>query len=227
MLSPDKNTAKPEGGSPGADREWVTLARVVRPRGLKGELLAELLTDFPERFADRRRLFLRYAALGPAPGKLVPREVTLQRYRLQKDRLVLKFLGVDSIEDAEPLRGCEVVIPRAERAPLDEDSVYIGDLSGCRLHDRASGTLVGEILDVDRESSNLPLIVVRRGLGELLIPFAKAYLPHIDLEARRMDMTLPEGLLDLNAALTEEERLEREEGGAVPGRVNLGRKTRS
>lgn len=231
MLSPDKNTAKPERRGD-ADREWVTLARVVRPRGLKGELLAELLTDFPERFADRRRLFLRSAAPGPTPHKIDPvhREVTLERYWLLKDRLVLKFLGVDSIADAELLRGCEVVIPRAERAPLDEDSVYIGDLSGCRLHDRASGTLVGEILDVDRESSNLPLIVVRRGRGELLIPFAKAYLPHIDLEARRMDMTLPEGLLDLNAPLTEEERLERLErleGGAAPGPVNLGRKTRS
>jgi 16S rRNA processing protein RimM len=120
-----------------------------------------------------------------------------------------------------------VVIPLAERAPLDEDSVYIGDLSGCRLYDRASEAMVGEIVDVDRESSNLPLIVVRQDRGQLLIPFAKAYLPRIDLEARRMEMTLPEGLLDLNAPLTAEDRLQQEAGGAASVPENPRRKSRS
>ncbi len=177
----------------------MTLAEIVRPQGRKGELLADLLTDFPERFADRRRLFLR-AGMG------VPREVTLEEHWLHKGRLVLKLQGVDSIEAAELLRGHEIVIPFAERAPLDEDSVYIADLAGCLLYDRATTQGVGEIVGVDRESSNMPLIVVRGGSGELLIPFAKAYDPRIDLEARRMEMTLPEGLLALNDPLTAEER---------------------
>ena len=198
----DKSTAARE------DRqEWVTLARLVRPRGLKGEIFADLLTDFPERFADRRRLFLR------APFQGTPREGTLEKYWLHKGRLVLKFAGVDSVEAAERLRGHEVLIPRSERAPLDEDAVYIGDLVGCVFYDRTTASVVGEIVDVDRESSNTPLIVIqpvqsaRPSAGaELLIPFAKAYLPRIDLEARRMEMTLPEGLLTLNAPLTAEER---------------------
>lgn len=188
--------------APESPQDWVTLARLVRPRGLKGEVFADLLTDFPERFAERRRLFLR------ASAQSAPRESTLETYWLHKGRLVLKFAGVDSIEAAEPLRGHEVVIPRSERAPLEEDAVYIGDLAGCVFYDHTSGTVVGEILDVDRESSNTPLIVVQPAEGgELLIPFAKAYLPRIDLEARRMEMTLPEGLLGLNAPLSAEERL--------------------
>jgi 16S rRNA processing protein RimM len=168
-----------------------------------GELLCELLTDFPERFAERSRLFLRAAAAAQ------PREVRLERHWLHKGRLVLKLQGIDSIEAAELLRGHDVVIPRAERAPLDEDSVYIGDLVGCLLHDRTTGTDAGEIIDVDRESSNTALIVVRRPgeREELLIPFAKAYQPHIDLEGRRMEMSLPAGLLALNDPLTPEERL--------------------
>ena len=193
------------------DSKWVTLARLVKPQGRKGELLAEILTDFPERFSERRRLFLLAAAIA-GKASTPPREVTLEEHWLHKDRLVLKFAGIDSINDAEPLRGSEVVIPYAERAPLDEDAVYIADLVGCVLYDRASGTTVGEILDVDRESSNMELLVVqpagseRRG-AEILVPFAKAYLPAIDLTARRMEMTLPDGLLTLDKPLTDEERV--------------------
>jgi 16S rRNA processing protein RimM len=178
------------------DPHWVRVALLVRPRGLKGELVAEILTDFPERFAERRRLFLR------AAGKSDPRPLSLEAHRFHQGRVLLKFHGIDSVEAAEPLRGHEVVIPRAERAQLEPDAVYIGDLAGCALYDRSTGGVVGEIVDVDRASSSTPLIVVQPEHGaELLIPFAKAYLPHIDLAGRRMEMTLPEGLLTLNDPL--------------------------
>ncbi len=195
----------------------MTLARIVRPQGRKGELLAELLTDFPERFEERRRLFL----LSAEKGRSIAREVWLEEHWLHKDRLVLKLKGIDSIEAAEALRDQDVVIPLAERAPLEDDAVYIGDLAGCALYDRVTGRVVGEIVDVDRESSSLALIVVRplqlatdsgtkagaktKTPDELLIPFAKAYLPQIDLATRRMEMSLPEGLLALNEPLTAEE----------------------
>ncbi len=194
MLTPDKRIPASEASAQNGPEQWVRLARVVRPRGLRGEVFADVLTDFPERFAERRRLFLR------ASTAERPRPITLEAHRLHQGRLLLKFTGIDSVEAAESLRGHEVLIPRAERAPLEEGAVYIGDLAGCILYDRGSAVLVGEIVDVDRESSNVPLILVRPagGDGELLIPFAKAYLPHIDLDARRMEMTLPEGLLTLN-----------------------------
>ena len=99
-------------------------------------------------------------------------------------------------------RGLIVAIPRAERAALAEDEVYIGDLIGCTLFDVAGAepVLVGEIEDVDRTAGPAPLLVVRGPAGEVLIPFAKSYLRKIDVAAKRVEMALPEGLVDLNAS---------------------------
>ena len=185
---------------------WIVIATLIRPQGRRGELLADILTDFPERFAERKRLFLF------KPGSEVPiREVALEEHWLHKDRVVLKFAGVDSITGAEALRGLDVAIPREERAPLDEDSVYIADLIGCRLIDVSDGSRdAGEIIDVDRETAGTPLLVVRQAdrKDELLVPFAKAWLRQIDLTHKRMEMALPQGLLEINAPLRAEERRE-------------------
>ncbi len=184
--------------------QWVSLARIRRPQGRKGEILAEILTDFPERFAQRRRLWL-LPPEGMEQDKeqgAAPREVELVAHWLHKGGIVLHFAKVSSISDAEALAGMIVAIPRAERASLADDEAYIGDLIGCALVDVAGGTpvRVGEIEDVDRTAGPVALLVVRGGAGgEILIPFARSYLRKIDLEAGRVEMALPEGLVDLNA----------------------------
>ena len=179
-----------------APAAWTWLARIRRPQGRKGEVFAEILTDFPEKFAQRRRLWL----LDPQ-GQAAPREAALQNHWPHKGGMVLHFAQVDSISAAEALTGLLVAIPRAERAELAEDEVYIGDLIGCTLIDVASGAsvIVGEIEDVDRTASPVALLIVRGSAGEILIPFAKSYLRKIDLEAKTVEMVLPEGLTDLNA----------------------------
>lgn len=176
---------------------WVWLARIRRPQGRKGEVLAEILTDFPEKFAERRRLWLL-----PANSASAAREVGLVNHWLHKGGIVLHFAGVDSISAAEELKGLVVAVPQAERAPLGGDEVYVGDLIGCVLVDvgGAAPVNVGEIENVDRSGGAAPLLVVRGARGEVLIPFAKSYLRKIDLEGRRVEMALPEGLVDLNAA---------------------------
>lgn len=174
---------------------WIWVARIRRSQGRRGEVLADLLTDFPEKFSERKRLWL-FASEGSAS----PREVELIDFWRHKDGVVLHFAGVDSISDAETLTGLIVAIPRSERAQLDEDEVYICDMIGCALIDVANGTAVniGEIEDVDRTAGPVALLVVRGAAREILIPFAKAYLRGIDLEARRVEMALPEGLADIN-----------------------------
>jgi 16S rRNA processing protein RimM len=179
--------------------DWVIVAKIVRPQGRHGEVLADLLTDFPERFGQRKRLFL----IAP---KSSPREIDLERHWLHQGRVVFKLAGVDSINDAELLRGLEVAIPRAERAPLEEGAVYIDDLISCELIDSRSGNSVGRISDVDRGASATPLLVVATSAGEVLVPFVKAYRPEIDLAAKRITMELPEGLLELNAAEGKEKK---------------------
>jgi 16S rRNA processing protein RimM len=194
---------------------WVWLARIRRPQGRKGEVFAEILTDFPERFAERRRLWLlsdipRSEAKGSPSVVTVrqgqsalpsPREFQLKNHWLHKGGVVLHFDGVDSISDAEALTGQIVAIPREERAHLAEDEIYIGDLIGCVLVDVARAEWpveVGEIEDVARDMGPVPLLMVRGASEEILIPFAKSYLRKVDLDARCVEMALPEGLVDLN-----------------------------
>jgi 16S rRNA processing protein RimM len=185
---------------------FVTIARVLKTQGRKGEVAAALLTDFPERFATRRRLF----ALGPGgakrasgAGDAVRRELQLEDHWFHKGMVVLKFAGVDSISDAEALIGSEIQVPRSERAELGENEFYVSDLAGCVVSD--SGREIGTVKDVQFGSGEAPLLVIDGG-KELLVPFAAAYIEKIDLEHRRVSMKLPEGMLELDAPLSREER---------------------
>lgn len=183
--------------------EWVWLARIRRPQGRKGEVLAEILTDFPEKFAERKQLWLlsdTAAAASAAAKKAAPREVTLVDHWLHKGSVVLHFAGVDSITAAETLAGLVVAVPLAERAPLSDDEVYIADLIGCSLVDVAGAApvVVGEIEDVDRTAGPVALLIVRGAAGEVLVPFAKSFLRTLDIAGKRVEMALPEGLTDLN-----------------------------
>jgi 16S rRNA processing protein RimM len=198
MAGPD-----PTEKSPGA---WVWVARIRRPQGRKGEVFAEILTDFPEKFNLRRELWLVEGSSSLKKAALpagLPRPVELVAHWLHKGGIVLHFAGVDSISAAEALAGLAVAIPRAERQTLDfaAGEAYISDLTGCRLFDVARGepVRVGEIVDVDRSAGPVPLLMVRGKQGEILIPWAKEYLRLVDTEAKIVEMVLPEGLADLNA----------------------------
>ena len=177
--------------------EWVWLARIRRPQGRKGEVYANILTDFPEKFAERRRLWL----LSEPPDSAGPREVALIHFWLHKGGIVLHFAGIDSISAAETLAGLIVAIPRSERATLADDEVHIADLIGCTLLDIAvePPATVGVIENVDRSAGDAPLLIVKGAKGEVLVPFAKSYLRKLDLENQRVEMALPEGLINLNA----------------------------
>ena len=189
---------------------WVWLARIRHTQGRKGEVFADILTDFPEKFAQRRRLWLLREAVSapkkPAAhedlsGHLPPREVELVLHWLHKGGVVLHFAGVDSISAAEELAGMIVAIRLEERAALADEEMYIGDLIGCVLVDVAGveAVTVGEIEDVDRSAGPVALLVVRgSSTDEILIPFAKDFLRRVDLDAKRVEMALPEGLVGLN-----------------------------
>lgn len=185
---------------------WISLARIVRPQGRHGEVVAELWTDFPERFADRKQVFLappaRVSTSGTAQLSVGPKPAEIVDFRLSGARIVLHFAGVDSIEAADALRDYEVVIEESERAPLDEDAAYISDLIGCEVFD--ADQPVGRIVKVDREASHVDLLVVEREDGSVAeIPFVQAFLVKLDVRARRIAMQLPEGLLAINVRKTE------------------------
>jgi 16S rRNA processing protein RimM len=194
----------PEDG----ERDFVLLAHLVRTQGRHGELIADILTDFPDRFKERAHVWLL-----PPDGKTAPLEAQIEHHWLHKGRVVLKFAGVNSISDAALLAGYQVAIPREQRAPLAEDAFYVADLIGCHLIDEANSCAdLGPVLDVVRGTGDaLDMLVLSRGNEELLIPFAKAYLVQIDLEKRVLRMRLPTGLATINSPLSTEERAEQHE----------------
>ncbi|MGZ4823482.1 MAG: ribosome maturation factor RimM [Terriglobales bacterium] len=184
--------------------EFITIARVIKPQGRLGEVAADILTDFPERFAERTRVF----ALDDSGAR---RELQVEAFWPHKQRLVLKFKGVDSIDDAEALVGCEIQVPRAERSALEAGSAYVGDLVGCEVFVSGAAVggqarLIGAVADVQFGAGEAPLLVVRQDQREFLIPLAQEYLRKLAPEALRIEMELPEGMLDLDAPLSQEEK---------------------
>jgi 16S rRNA processing protein RimM len=181
----------------GSDNEFVTVARVRKTQGRIGEVAADLYTDFPEKFAERRRLW----AWLPDGSR---RELSLEDHWLHKGQIVLKFAGVDSISEAEQLLGSELQIERAQRAELEAGAVYISDMVGCLVTD--GGREIGTVAGIDPSSGEAPNLRVMQGARELLVPFAEAYLRKVDIAGKHIEMQLPEGLLELDAPLSQEEK---------------------
>ena len=180
-----------------ASGEWITLAVVIKTQGRHGEVATELHTDVPGRFQQDMRLWA-------LTNDRQRREVTVEDLWPHKNFLVLKFQGVETINDAEPLIGAELQLPRKERAVLEPGWTYLSDLIGCTVFDGQRE--IGQIEDVQFGAGEAPLLVVKSGKKlPYEIPFAEAFLEKLDLERRQVRMKLPEGLLEVNAPLAKEE----------------------
>ena len=169
--------------------ELVAVARAVKTRGLRGEVVAELLTDFPERFEGLEEL------IGVAPdGKRSP--LALEDHWFQAGRVVLKFAGYDSIEAASALVGHEFAVPEDERVELDEDEFYDWELMGCRV-ESVEGEELGRVREVLRTGGVEVLVVEKaEAKGEHLIPLAETICVEIDIENKLIRVDPPEGLLE-------------------------------
>ena len=169
------------------------------PQGRRGEVAAELHTSFPERFAERHEL----SGLAKDGSRC---ELQLEEHWFHKGHVVLKFAGVESISDAERLAGMELQIPAEQRAELEAGEAYVSDLVGCEVVNR--GSVIGTVADVQFGAGEAPLLVVRTKTGEqeFLVPYAEAFLKNADLPARRIEFELPEGLLEVQSSLTDEEK---------------------
>ena len=188
----------------------MALARLLRPQGRRGEVLAELLTDFPDQLAGRTGLYLAPEQFRGAPS--AARACSIRSSWLPKGknegRVVLSFAGVETIESAEALAGLEVLVEAKGRLALEEGAAYISDVVGCTVFD--GDREIGVVSDVQfpatpdgrrRLEHAVPLLVVRHGAAdaEVLIPFAREFVREMDLDGRSLRMTLPVGLLDLGS----------------------------
>jgi 16S rRNA processing protein RimM len=188
------------------------VARILRPRGNKGEVAAELLTDFPERLAQLREVFL-------ARGDSEPRRHAIKTCWLSQNhrgQAVFHLEGFTSIADAEKLRGLDVLLPFERRIVLPAGQYFVSDLIGCSVFENPTSpnvlssspclassvpSFLGTVRDVQFSGdavAGTPLLAVETSDGELLIPLAEDICSRIDVAARRIDVVLPEGLRDLN-----------------------------
>ena len=195
------------------EQAWVQVARIIRPRGNKGEVLAELFTDFPARLSSLLKIYLRGA-------QEEPRAIALQNFwvdRNHPEHGIFHFEGCASIDDAEKLRGLDVLLPFADRVKLPAGKYFVSDLIGCSVFENPkvetklsspacamedAPRLLGTVRDIffpGEGAAGTPLLQVQTGTGELLVPLAEDICRRIDVAARRIDVTLPEGLGELNA----------------------------
>jgi 16S rRNA processing protein RimM len=169
--------------------DLVVVARAVRTRGLRGELVADLLTDFPERFEGLERLIMICA-----DGRCAP--LALEEHWFQRGRIVLKFAGYETPEAARSLVGCEFAVPESERVELPADEYYDWELIGCRVK-TIEGEDLGRVREVMR-TGGVDMLVVdnERGRREHLIPLAEVICVHVDVENKLIRVDAPEGLLE-------------------------------
>ena len=197
---------------------FVTLARVVKTQGRHGEVAVELHTDVPGRLHADMRIFASSQTEDDSRRAFEIRELQIEEAWPHKNWLVLKFAGVDSISEAEALVGRELQVPASERAELEPGTAYVSDLVGCTLFD--GGRQVGVVSDVRFGAGEAPLLVVGSGKSELEIPYAQEFLLKTDLKRKRIEMNLPEGLLNVNGPLTDEEKRELNKGkSSLPPRA--------
>ena len=196
---------------------FVTVARIVRARGNKGEVAAELLTDFPERLGKLSELYLAGGA--KAEGTSLPRRVGLKSFRVDRNHPgfgVFHFEEFASIDQAETLRGMDVQIPMEQRVELPEGSYFVSDLIGCSVFEVPAAepkvasspcslgeapALLGKVRDVyfpGEAQPGTPLLAVDTASGEWLIPLAEDICRRVDVVERRIEVALPEGFRELN-----------------------------
>jgi 16S rRNA processing protein RimM len=169
--------------------ELVCVARAVRARGLKGEIVAELLTDFPERFDVIDKL----VAVAPDGQR---REVQLEDHWFQNDRVILKLVGCDNVDTAKTFVGYDFAVPEAERVQLSEDEYYDWELEGCTVQIEPDKK-IGTVRSVLKTGGVEILLVVDDNQKEKLVPLVSSIVIDVDLRAKVILIDPPEGLFDL------------------------------
>jgi 16S rRNA processing protein RimM len=180
--------------------DWLEIGKIVAPQGLAGEMRVYPNTDFPERFEVAGKRWL----LRPGETEPQPIELVAGRYVEGKNLYVIKLAGVNNCNQVEELRGCKIMVSASDRPQLAENEFYVPDLLGLEVFLQASGELVGKVIDIIPAGNDLleveldPRFAANKKQKKVLIPFVEAIAPFVDIKARRIEVTPPPGLLEIN-----------------------------
>jgi 16S rRNA processing protein RimM len=169
------------------NEELITIAKTVKTRGLRGEIVADLLTDFPERFDNLTKVFAVCADKKTS-------ELEIEKFWFQKNRIILKFKDIDTIEAAEKWRDCEICVPESEAVELEDDEFFDWELENCAV-ETVEGMKIGKVQELIRTGAT-EILVVKGAEKEYLIPFAATICVEVDIENKLIRVDIPEGLLD-------------------------------
>lgn len=195
----------------------VTVGRIVRAHGVRGEAVVEVRTDAPEeRFVPGAtlRVWRPRPPRHVPPGHALPELLTIQQARWHQGRLLVRFEGVTDRDAAEQLRGVRLQVEIADDAPPpDDDEFFDHQLVGLRVY-TDDGDVVGEVTEIIHAPGQDLLVVGRSGGGEVLVPFVGEIVSDVDLTGGRVSVTPPPGLLDLEADAKRPREDGRRGGGA-------------
>ena len=168
------------------DERWVTLGKITAAHGIQGEVKVTLFIDDADFLRERKALWM---------GGRPRREVALTRVRLSANQAILGLDGVTDRTAAEALRGRELFVPLEWLPPLEEDEYYVAQIVGLEVVTEG-GESLGRVAEVVFTGAN-EVYVVREGpKGEILLPAIASVIQRVDLDAGRIEVTLPEGLID-------------------------------
>jgi 16S rRNA processing protein RimM len=191
MSSKSSRKTTTEAASGRADLpERVAVGRVLRPHGVRGEVVVEVLSDVPGRLAPGRSLKASWAGR-PA------RNLTVESYRVHKTGALVRFAGAEDRDQAEELRDALLEVDRSEVPDAPEGTYYWYQLLGCRCS--VDGEDLGEVTDLVEDGGGLLLVVSKEG-RQVPIPFVQSFLKEVDVERGRIELDLPEGLLEACAS---------------------------
>jgi 16S rRNA processing protein RimM len=167
--------------------DLVAIARIAKTRALRGEVVADVLTDFPERFENLETV----VAIKPDGERA---ELKIEKFWFQKGRIIFKFAGIDSIEAAEALRNYEICVPEDEAVELEDDEYFDWELEDCAV-ETVEGEQIGRVKEVFR-TGGTEVLIVAGAEKEYMIPFAEAICTEVDVENKLIRIDAPDGLLD-------------------------------
>ena len=169
--------------------DLIVVARIARTRGLGGKVVADLLADFPGRFAALENVI----AIAPDGSR---RSLQIEEHWFQAKRVIFKFAGYDSIDEAKELANFQLAVPASDRIELPKDQFYEWELAGCRV-EATDGKSIGVVREVMRTGGVEILVVAGDAGGEFLIPMAQEICVEIDIDKKLVRVDPPEGLLEL------------------------------
>jgi 16S rRNA processing protein RimM len=172
------------------DFERIVIAEVIRPRGIRGEIVVKSETDIPNRLETLKNAKLRL----PDGSDMA---VQIEEAWPHKNDWILKFAGFDSIEAVARLRGADLWVPREQRGVLPEGEFFRSDLIGCTVVDALTRKAVGVVDGWQQYGGGPPLMEVTVGGREVLIPFVSSLCRKVDLDRKTIEIEIADGLLEL------------------------------